>query len=622
MDLIRTLRSRVTGVASKPRLTISKPQPHANPAYRVETSSISSQAIASPQFFSSLENSDPSSEGHSFASDNLHSIDTHMSRRASRKRKMGERSISTSEEMGMIRTWSTTSRFSADTFSSSGSNTWESEEIWRRDRRNGVEGIDASNARTRRRKSRSSRASKKPRTASSLFSKDFSPSKSTGVTMAERLRRKMARVSERLEGFALGTPDSVIPRRRADFGPPRTRPQGGVYSEGEDEGEYVVRTEDVFGVVKPLSIKSGKRSTKSNSTLQPSPLSPVFGNKPSSTATSDEVGRSFPNERVEFEDYGHWLNAGILDSEDDVEFSDEDEAENASSYHRATLVAVGGNAALRSALISPDRDEYGAVPSNSPSPIMVASAVMYTNVAEARRSCDTSATQESPSYQPSYDPPSASSTRVAATTSIERLKALGYTDADISADLLDAVASEYPLSPSKTTVRLVETCDHTVTLSPDSISSAAQLHHTRPTIVVQDLSSEAPDIPLHVVNTGRPFAFHPLLSVTGTSGRSTPISCTSTSSHRPVYVAVMEDGARLPEWLHFDPDALEFWGRPDDDHVGQLSIVVLRQPLLPEGSRVHGRRTPCTAMDDGDVVGRLILVVSCEWYKPSDLFVC
>ncbi|KAG8936323.1 hypothetical protein FRC00_009066 [Tulasnella sp. 408] len=194
----------------------------------------------------------------------------------------------------------------------------------------------------------------------------------------------------------IASPDSVGPHRRADFGPPRARPRGAVYSEGEEEGECVVRDEDMFGVVRPpLSIKAmenrypGHRSTKSASTLLPSLMA--------KSCPSDEVGRSFPDERLDCEEYGHWLHAMMMEgiSGGEGEYTD-DETETASSYHRATLVPVGGNVSLRQQLLSSPGTASPMYTKGNPSrgPAMVTTAP----VIPGRRSCETS---ESPANTPS-----------------------------------------------------------------------------------------------------------------------------------------------------------------------------------------------------------------------------
>ncbi|KAG8945396.1 hypothetical protein FRC04_000847 [Tulasnella sp. 424] len=606
IDLMRVLRAGINESplpsspslsSSKRRLEISNPQPHPNPAYRPEISSVAANVTSSPDLFSS------SSEiGSSFFS---------------------EPQVSPATAAEMRRTFSS-SRFSADTLSAETSESWQSEEAWRQQKKQGVEGADSAAARTtKRRRDRSRSRHRRHQSTARISQQELSPTKSSGITMAEKLRQKMARVSERIEGFALGSPDSVVPRRRADFGPPRPRPQGAVYSEGEEEGEYIVREEDMFGVVRPLSTKAVRnarhRSTKSASTLLPSLMAmPKFSSPPSETKSSpsDEVGRSFPDSRLDFEEYGHWLHATMMEGRSDGEGeSTDDEIDTASSYHRATLVPVGGNVALRQQLVSsPGADPtLGASGDVSPGPVMVTTAT----VIPGRRSCETNeSVGDTPSLEYHISPTKPlnfSSTTVDTRSSIkspassaERLRGLGLSCTDLGSTVRDDSSPILPFSPSKQTVRLVKNMDRGVTLSPDSVSSGL---HRKPTIVVQDTSDAPSDIPMHVVPSGKSFAFHPILSLGSSSGRSTPMSTASGSStRRHGYVAMLENGDRLPSWLRFDADALEFWGRSDEGYSGHLVIVVVKCPSIAES---NGSYTPSTIMDEGELVGRLIVAVSC-----------
>ncbi|KAG8949697.1 hypothetical protein FRC00_008039, partial [Tulasnella sp. 408] len=176
--------------STKGRLEISNPQPHPNPSYRPEISSVAARRTRSPDLFSSS-----SEMGSSFFSE----------RQASPR---------TAAEM-MHRTFSS-SRFSSDTLSPGTSESWQSEEVWRQQKRQGVEGVDSAQARTtKRRRDRSGSRSHRhhyhhrqhqSQSAAGLEQEEeeeeLSPSKSSGITMAEKLRQKMARVSERIEGFA------------------------------------------------------------------------------------------------------------------------------------------------------------------------------------------------------------------------------------------------------------------------------------------------------------------------------------------------------------------------------------------------------------------------------------
>ncbi|KAG9001890.1 hypothetical protein FRB90_011465 [Tulasnella sp. 427] len=608
MDLMRvfrggakespTLPSSPSLSSTKGRLEISNPQPHPNPSYRPEISSVAAHSTRSPDLFSSSSEMESSF--------------------------FSETQVSPRTAAEMTRTFSS-SRFSADTLSAETSESWQSEEAWRQQKQQGIDGVDSAGARTtKRRRERSGSRSRHRRHPSStkIPQQEMSPSKSSGITMAERLRQKMARVSERIEGFTLGSPDSVVPRRRADFGPPRPRPQGAVYSEGEEEGEYVVREEDVFGVVRPLSMKAvknaGHRATKSASTLLPSLMPmPKFSSPPSEPklSPSDEVGRSFPDERLDFEEYGHWLHATMMEGISDGDITD-DEIDTASSYHRATLVPVGGNVALRQQLITPPKADPTSPAyspgSLSPGPVMVTTAT----VIPGRRSCESS--EDTPSLDYHSSPTKRlnfSSTSIdthsllkSPSSSAGRLHGLGLSDTDLGSTVRDDSSPILPLSPSKKTVRLVKNLDQTVTLSPDSVSYGL---HRKPTIIVQDTSDSPSDIPMHVVPSGKSFAFHPILSLGSSSGRSTPMSTASGSSTRKQgYVAMLENGERLPSWLRFDADALEFWGRSDDGYSGHLVVVIIKYPPPGETSRPNGRRTPSTPFDEGEIVGRLIVAVS------------
>ncbi|KIO18798.1 hypothetical protein M407DRAFT_31542, partial [Tulasnella calospora MUT 4182] len=135
MDFMRVFR---TGVKESPplpsspslsstkaRLEISNPQPHPNPAYRPEISSVAAHTTtttkSSPDLFSSSSSSEM--DASSFFSERQ----------------------AVAEEMK--RTFSS-SRFSSDTLSAETSESWQSEEAWRQQKKRGMEGVDSAQART------------------------------------------------------------------------------------------------------------------------------------------------------------------------------------------------------------------------------------------------------------------------------------------------------------------------------------------------------------------------------------------------------------------------------------------------------------------------------------------
>ncbi|KAG8879683.1 hypothetical protein FRB97_001533 [Tulasnella sp. 331] len=585
--------------------------------------------------------------------------------RGSKKRKSAE--YEDLPERGMSGRWSC-SRYSTDTFSSTGTGSWESEELWRSQKQAGMEPSNSN-------PNRSSKASKRrPHQHTScqpVLKKEVSPSQSSGRTMAEQLRKKMARMGGGISEAVVdsdGTPDSVIPRRRHDFRPPKNRASGGIFS--EEEGEYTKYEEDVFGVVKAVSIPKTigsksphRRAARSSSSLLPSPMlladvsglakrkGPVMAahrSKSISGSEADEVGRSFPDESLHYEEYGDWLKATMLASGDEDNHSGDDDTDDprASSYHQAALVSIGGNLALRQALVSPLKVTPNAtspqphvnpnisksISLDTPSPVLVTQAVAYGDALRSSESSDESSPELQFPHSPNDDlspQPNSSMTSIdtpsivlSSSTSVDRLKGLGYSESEVR------LRSIYPLSQSKQTVRLVHSDEH-VNLSPDSISSMVQTHaHAQekttlpksPTIVVQDTSdfSHGPggDVPLQVLPAGRPFSLplKRLVATNAPSGRSTPVSfassTTSSAHHRTVIIAKLENDVDLPEWLHFDPHAVEFWGKTREEDAGGHWAVKIVEHRPAIGLPPNGRRTPSMILDEGRIVARLIMVVS------------
>ena len=62
----------------------------------------------------------------------------------------------------------------------------------------------------------------------------------------------------------------------------------------------------------------------------------------------------------------------------------------------------------------------------------------------------------------------------------------------------------------------------------------------------------------------------------------------------------MENGRNMPSWLHFDSSTREFWGRPEERDEGHYSLMIVRYP------------SETGSPDEGDIIGRLVIVVSCE----------
>ncbi|KIO18797.1 hypothetical protein M407DRAFT_31541 [Tulasnella calospora MUT 4182] len=87
-------------------------------------------------------------------------------------------------------------------------------------------------------------------------------------------------------------------------------------------------------------------------------------------------------------------------------------------------------------------------------------------------------------------------------------------------------------------------------------------------------------------------------------------TASGSSTRRGGYVAMLENGERLPSWLRFDADALEFWGRSEDGYAGHFVIVIVKYPSSGATFQPNVRPTPSPIFDEGELVGRLIIAVS------------